>query len=245
MWRYCRASMSYAWICPPICDPKDGHLLLDGCYVNNVPGNIMLQANCSHIIAVDVTAMDASDLTNYGDSLSGWWLLWKKINPFSSPINIPTQAQIQERLAYCSHYKNLEEIKRNENYEYIFPPVGHFSSAKFDSFNEIYDVGYNHGNAFFYGLRKGNTQDTQQHRRKLWLPTADILRKQRQSTPQRRLLSAEEEDDEDEKMKFTDLASLVVMGKSWQGMTTMPRSRSNTVSSRSSAPTTDVTDISS
>jgi hypothetical protein len=22
VWRYCRASMSYAWILPPICDPK-------------------------------------------------------------------------------------------------------------------------------------------------------------------------------------------------------------------------------
>ena len=37
-WKYCRASMSYAWLLPPLCDPVDGHLLMDGCYVNNVPG---------------------------------------------------------------------------------------------------------------------------------------------------------------------------------------------------------------
>lgn len=24
---------------PPMCDPLDGHLLLDGGYVNNLPGN--------------------------------------------------------------------------------------------------------------------------------------------------------------------------------------------------------------
>lgn len=30
--------MSIANFLPPICDPDDGHLLLDGCYVNNVPG---------------------------------------------------------------------------------------------------------------------------------------------------------------------------------------------------------------
>jgi len=236
VWRYCRASMSYAWICPPICDPKDGHLLLDGCYVNNVPASIMLQSNCSHIIAVDVTAMDSSDLTNYGDALSGWWLLWNKFNPFSGRVNIPTQSQIQERLAYCSHYKNLEEIKRNEKYEYIFPPVGHFSSAKFDSFKEIYDVGYNHGNAFFYGLRKGNSKDKKQHERKLWLPTANILKKQKKCTAVRRTSS------EDDRHEFTDLASLVVMSKTWQGI---PRSRSNTMSSRSRTPTTDNTDVSS
>lgn len=39
MWRYIRASMSFVGIFPPVCDPLDGHLLVDGCYVNNVPGN--------------------------------------------------------------------------------------------------------------------------------------------------------------------------------------------------------------
>lgn len=30
--------MTIAGIFPPFCDPRDGHLLVDGCYVNNVPG---------------------------------------------------------------------------------------------------------------------------------------------------------------------------------------------------------------
>lgn len=30
--------MSIAGVLPPICDYIDGHLLLDGCYTNNVPG---------------------------------------------------------------------------------------------------------------------------------------------------------------------------------------------------------------
>lgn len=37
-WRYVRASMSLSGYMPPICDPQDGHLLLDGGYVNNLPG---------------------------------------------------------------------------------------------------------------------------------------------------------------------------------------------------------------
>ena len=69
LWRYVRASMSYAWLLPPICDPVDGHLLMDGCYVNNVPGDVMLRSSCSHIIVVDVTAPDDTDLFNYGDTL--------------------------------------------------------------------------------------------------------------------------------------------------------------------------------
>lgn len=31
--------MSLSGYMPPLCDPKDGHLLLDGGYVNNLPGN--------------------------------------------------------------------------------------------------------------------------------------------------------------------------------------------------------------
>ncbi|XP_046644796.1 neuropathy target esterase sws-like isoform X3 [Daphnia pulicaria] len=38
VWRYVRASMSLSGYMPPLCDPKDGHLLLDGGYVNNLPG---------------------------------------------------------------------------------------------------------------------------------------------------------------------------------------------------------------
>lgn len=38
VWRYVRASASYCPYLPPLCDPRDGHLLVDGCYVNNVPG---------------------------------------------------------------------------------------------------------------------------------------------------------------------------------------------------------------
>lgn len=217
VWRYCRASMSYAWILPPLCDPKDGHLLMDGCYVNNVPGDIMLRENsCSHIIAVDVTAIDSAELTNYGDSLSGWRLLWNRLNPLASPLQIPTQAQIQERLTYVSHYRNLEQLKNNPDYEYIQPPVGHFSSAKFDIFEEIYKAGYHHGTTFFYGLRKSGGSENGGQGAANWLPTADRFRMRSRRTPERK-------DSGD--YTFTDLAHLVASTRPNQGK---PRSRLGT-----------------
>lgn len=42
LWRYIRASMSLSGYMPPLCDPTDGHLLLDGGYVNNLPGTVTL-----------------------------------------------------------------------------------------------------------------------------------------------------------------------------------------------------------
>lgn len=38
LWRFVRASMSLSGYMPPLCDPKDDHLLLDGGYTNNLPG---------------------------------------------------------------------------------------------------------------------------------------------------------------------------------------------------------------
>lgn len=38
LWRYVRSSMSLSGYLPPLCDPIDGHLLLDGGYINNLPG---------------------------------------------------------------------------------------------------------------------------------------------------------------------------------------------------------------
>ena len=40
VWRYVRGSMSLSGYLPPLCDPLDGHLLVDGGYVNNLPGEI-------------------------------------------------------------------------------------------------------------------------------------------------------------------------------------------------------------
>ena len=40
------------------------------------------------IFAIDVGSQDETNLTNYGDELSGWWLLWKRWNPWSSSVRV-------------------------------------------------------------------------------------------------------------------------------------------------------------
>ena len=47
--------MSVSGVLPPICDPIDGHLLVDGAYVNNLPGNMpyfVRHAKIPHLLAV-------------------------------------------------------------------------------------------------------------------------------------------------------------------------------------------------
>ena len=40
------------------------------------------------VIAIDVGSQDNNDLTNYGDHISGWSLLWNRINPFAKKVRV-------------------------------------------------------------------------------------------------------------------------------------------------------------
>lgn len=70
--------------------------------------DVMLNLGAAHIIAIDVGSQDDTDLIDYGDHLSGWWLLYKKWNPFTTPVKVPNLPDIQSRLAYVSCVRQLE-----------------------------------------------------------------------------------------------------------------------------------------
>ncbi|XP_069603791.1 patatin-like phospholipase domain-containing protein 7 isoform X3 [Ranitomeya imitator] len=149
LWRYVRASMSLSGYMPPLCDPKDGHLLMDGGYINNLPADVARSMGAKVVIAIDVGSRDETDLTNYGDSLSGWWLLWKRWNPLAERVKVLNMAEIQTRLAYVCCVRQLEMVMNNEYCEYIRPPIDRYGTLEFGKFDEICDVGHQHGNTVF------------------------------------------------------------------------------------------------
>ncbi|XP_017765183.1 PREDICTED: neuropathy target esterase sws isoform X1 [Eufriesea mexicana] len=195
LWRYIRASMSLSGYMPPMCDPVDGHLLLDGGYVNNLPADEMLRQGAHHILAIDVGSQDDTDLTNYGDSLSGWWLLWKRWNPFATPVKVPNLPDIQSRLAYVSCVRQLEEVKNSDYCEYIRPPIDKYKTLQFANFDEIKDVGYQHGKTYFDGQLKAGVLPRFNADRE----NARALRAKHQAANQQSLSS----------YTFTDLAQMV------------------------------------
>jgi lysophospholipid hydrolase len=112
-WRYVRASMSLAGLLPPLCD--EGSMLLDGGYIDNLTVSYAVRTmGVETVFAVDVGSIDdntpqyvyfaarnsANDCRTYGDSLSGFWSLWNRLNVFSSTPNPPSLGDIQSRLAY-------------------------------------------------------------------------------------------------------------------------------------------------
>uniref|UniRef100_A0A8C4Q0J5 lysophospholipase n=1 Tax=Eptatretus burgeri TaxID=7764 RepID=A0A8C4Q0J5_EPTBU len=159
LWRYARASMSLSGYLPPLCDPKDGHLLMDGGYVNNLPADVAQSRGAKAVIAIDVGSRDDTDLTNYGDSLSGWWLLWKRLNPLAEKVKVPNMTEIQSRLAYVCCVRQLETVKASDYCEYIRPPIDRYNTLDFAKFDEIFEVGLEHARTVFEGWLRGGVLD--------------------------------------------------------------------------------------
>ncbi|KAH7728251.1 cyclic nucleotide-binding domain protein [Aphelenchoides avenae] len=157
LWAYCRASMSLAGYLPPLCDPVDGHLLLDGGYVNILPADVMRSTGARYVIAVDVGSATETDLYNYGDSLSGTWVLLKKLNPFARPVRILGMDEIQSRLAFVSCVRQLEMVKKATYCHYLRPPLEPFKTLDFAKFDFIRDLGYKYGEETFPEMIKTDT----------------------------------------------------------------------------------------
>ncbi|XP_073727484.1 patatin-like phospholipase domain-containing protein 7a [Misgurnus anguillicaudatus] len=149
LWRYVRSSMSLSGYLPPLCDPKDGHLLMDGGYINNLPADVARSMGAKVVIAIDVGSQDETNLTNYGDALSGWWLLWKRLNPLAEKVKVLNMTEIQARLAYVCSVRQLESVKNSDYCEYIRPPIDRYRTLEFGKFDEISVMGYQHGKTVF------------------------------------------------------------------------------------------------
>ncbi|VDM01042.1 unnamed protein product, partial [Schistocephalus solidus] len=146
LWRYVRASMSLSGYMPPLCDPYDGSYLLDGGYVNNMPADVMATFGAKTIYAVDVGSVYDTNLTNYGDWLSGWWLIYQRLFRWRGPpIRVPNLSEIQSRLAYISCIRQLEEVKRSGICHYLRPPIDKYMTLQFSAFEEIVALGHIYG----------------------------------------------------------------------------------------------------
>lgn len=160
LWRYVRASMSLSGYLPPLCDPKDGHLLMDGGYINNLPADVARSMGAKVVIAIDVGSRDETNLTNYGDYLNGWWLLWKRFNPLAEKVKVLNMAEIQTRLAYVCCVRQLELVKDSDYCEYIRPPIDRYGTLEFGKFDEIAEVGYQHGKTLFDVWQRSGVVDS-------------------------------------------------------------------------------------
>lgn len=141
VWKSVRASMTLQGYLPPI--SEDGSVLLDGGYMNNLPADVMKdEGGIKYIVAVDVGSEPRRDYFSYGSSLSGWWLLWNKINPFAKTVSVPSMGDVSVALAYVSSEQHKDRMKAECIDLYLRPPVNEYATLQFDKMEEIIEVGY-------------------------------------------------------------------------------------------------------
>lgn len=90
VWRSLRCSMGLTGYLPPVCDvsydrtrgEETVHYLIDGGYLNNLPADVMKEVKAAKtVLCVDVATEFRFGGANYGDTLSGFWLLLHKFVP--------------------------------------------------------------------------------------------------------------------------------------------------------------------
>ncbi|CAH8478766.1 unnamed protein product [Schistosoma haematobium] len=107
--------------------------------------DVMVCFGAKTIFASDVGAAVETELTNYGDHLSGWYLLYNRYFRIGTPVlRIPSLTEIQARLAYISCVRQLEYIKASGICFYLRPPVDKYLTLQFSAFDEIANVGYDY-----------------------------------------------------------------------------------------------------
>lgn len=72
-----------------------------GVHVPRPTADIARNMGARTVIAIDVGSQDETDLCNYGDCLSGWWLLWKRINPWAEKVKVHDGLAAQ---GICNYY---------------------------------------------------------------------------------------------------------------------------------------------
>jgi len=142
VWRAVRASVAVPGAFSPILDEDD--MLVDGGVINNFPIDAMREL-CGNGIVIGVNASPAKYKTQqtyqFGTSISGWQVLWNRLNPFTESPPMPSiLGNIMRVLDVNGLYR--ERLARDLADLIIQLPVEEFGTLEFEPHDEIVEIGY-------------------------------------------------------------------------------------------------------
>jgi predicted acylesterase/phospholipase RssA len=138
-----RASISLPGILPPVASAGD--LLVDGGLTNNLPIDVMSEAVAGgRVVAVDVSPevdMPAGEEAIH--EISGWRVLWQRLNPFTRAAPPPYILNVLTRSSLiASIIAEREKHARAAASLYLKIPAEDVKLLAFDAIEEIADRGY-------------------------------------------------------------------------------------------------------
>ncbi len=79
------------------CSHVDAIVLVDGGYIDNLPVETMMSIGPATVIAIDVGSIDDTRPRHYGDSVSGFGILFRRLNPFNQ-LQVLSMTEVSSRL---------------------------------------------------------------------------------------------------------------------------------------------------
>ena len=141
-WLAVRASTSLPGLYPPV--PADGRYLIDGGVLNNLPVDVMAATRPGRILSVDVTQEATMEFPDPPPlAISGWRLLFRRLNPFRKRPRDPSIAEVLMRAGEVAAVAMSRINKADTQVALsVNPPVAHYRMLDFQSFDEIIETGY-------------------------------------------------------------------------------------------------------
>jgi len=135
------ASMRVPAVYPPIL--WNGDLLVDGGIIDNIPVDIVRGfADCGTVIASDVSSVhDPSEVSNYGDRISGWRALAQRFKPASKRVRYPGIFAVLMRIIELGSAARRAQTTKMADL-YLEPPMQGFGITEFHRAPEMAEVAY-------------------------------------------------------------------------------------------------------
>jgi len=142
LWEAIRASMAIPGVFAPVL--RDNELLVDGGAVNNFPIDVMRDI-CEKGTVIGIDASPARcrlEEYDFGPSISGWQVLWRRLNPFAAPMQVPSVLSILTRTLDVNGMYRTGAIRHLADLV-VQLPLEEFGILEFESYERIVEIGYN------------------------------------------------------------------------------------------------------
>lgn len=142
LFRAVRSSISLPGILPPI--SAEGNLHVDGALVDNLPIDVMAEQCGGAVIAIDVSPeQDLRSELDMAAGHSGWRMLWQRLNPFATQLDVPYISSVLMRSAVVASLMRERERHAAEAASlYLKMPVDEWGLLDFELIDAIAERGY-------------------------------------------------------------------------------------------------------
>jgi predicted acylesterase/phospholipase RssA/CRP-like cAMP-binding protein len=140
LWRAIRASVSLPGVLPPAVDKK--HLAVDGGILNNLPIDIMRERSVGNVIAVDLSVGKEFELDYH--EIPGPLQILRSRLPFGRKIQVPGIVTLMMKATVVASAVHSRAVRKDADFLFN-PAVGRFGLLAMSDFEEIVEVGYQHG----------------------------------------------------------------------------------------------------